>query len=190
MRISDRMESLVLLCLLFLAGPLVSQSLHAKASSANVVSVNAAVGELLDGYLGWTHKHPELRPGSGSKLAQPGKAGAPYRILWPTLDIYSATGASLYHGNDSEGNVKVVRALPQLLPKTDAMQIRPTLEEAEAMFPELSHERMPSSARIKYTVFVVNYAKRPACNAQDEAIQQLKKRVAGSRIRVVEVRIN
>lgn len=180
------------LCVLALARPVFSQSTTAQVNTANVVSIEASSKELAQGYLAWLHKHPEFRPGSGSKLAQSGKAGDSYKILWPTLDIYSTAGISIYHSNDSEKNVRIIHALPQISPKfgvTPGNHSRPTLDEAKAMFPEFSHIAIPFSAHIRYTLFVINYAQRPACKAQDAAMQQLKKRVNGSQIRIIEVRI-
>lgn len=162
-----------------------------SAYTSNVVSVNAPSTELAQGYLAWLHKHPELRPGSGSKLAQGGKAGDPYKILWPTLDIYSAAGVSIFHGNDAEENNRIIKRLPTNLPQADAIQgsMRPTLDEAMAMFPEFSKDAIKLPARARYTVFVITNEDRPACSAQDQAVQELKKRVRGSQVRIVEVRV-
>jgi hypothetical protein len=158
---------------------------------ANVLSVSAQAKELAQGYLAWLHQHPELRAGSGSNLAQSGKAGDPYKILWPTLDIYSRAGLSLFHGNDSDTNIKIIQHLPHQVPLPDPLiaRRRPTLEEALAMFPEIPSRAGIPPAHIKYTVFVINYADRPSCAAQDQAIRVLKKRVAGSQIRIIEVRL-
>jgi len=158
---------------------------------ANVLSVSAQAKELAQGYLAWLHQHPELRAGSGSNLAQSGKAGDPYKILWPTLDIYSRAGLSFFHGNDSDTNIKIIQHLPHQVPLPDPMTARrrPTLEEALAMFPEIPSRAGNPPAQIKYTVFVINYADRPSCAAQDQAIRALKKRVAGSQIRIIEVRL-
>jgi hypothetical protein len=160
-------------------------------STTNVVSVNASTKDLAQGYLRWLRKHPELRPGSGSKSAQSGEAGDPFKLLWPTLDIYSSPGILIFHGNDSETNVRIIQQLPKILPHADATQgsMRPTLSEAVAMFPELSSDVIKFPTHVKYTLFVINYKDRPACSAQNHAIQELKKRVRGSQVRVVEVQV-
>ncbi len=185
-------HKLLMVTLAFAPVSLLSSASHVSVSrTTNVISVQAQAKELAQGYLSWLHKHPELRPGSGSKLAQEGKSGDPYNIAWPTLDIYSRTGVSIFHGNDSDVNVKIIQRLPRVVPPPDNSQAakRPTLLDAIAMFPEVPQNSSFPPAHVQYTVFVITYTDRPACAAQDQAVQALKKRVDGSQIRIIEVRL-
>ncbi len=160
--------------------------------STHVVSVSASSRHLALGYLSWLHEHPELRPGSGKGLAQPGKSGEPYKIEWPTLDIYDQSGNAIYHGNDSRSNVAVIERLPAEIPRLDShvAALRPSLQEAEGMFPELKTVPLPVGwNNYPFTIFVIDYGARPQCRDQDQAIQKLKSRLQGSRLRLIEIRI-
>ena len=157
----------------------------------NSLSVDASTKELATGYLKWIHAHPEVEPGFGLSN-QDDKPVKPYAIVWPSLDIYDANGNLIYHGNDSAENISVIRALPQTLlsvPTNPAKSLRPTLAEAEVMFPEIATAKGSQIKAPQYTLFVINYAERPACKDQDVAIQQLKPRLEGSQILLVEVRL-
>jgi hypothetical protein len=108
------------------------------------------------------------------------------------LEIYSPSGISIFHGSDSDNNIKLLRSLPFVLPSTPSAAtklIRPTLGEVEAMFPEIQRAGVPDPSRGEYTVFAIYNPERSACAAQDAAIQELKKRVAGTKVRIVEVRL-
>jgi hypothetical protein len=205
MRFRYQICLLSLFCLRALAGPVFSQSVLANVDGANVVSVKGSNGELGHGYLEWIGKHPGAMQESRREAVRNGPplSGHPaapkittiHEILWPRLDIYSAAGVSVYYGNVSEENVRVIDALPQVLPDTVVTPggpLRPTLHEACSMFHQLKCGGKHAPAQIDYTVFVIYYARagNHACEDQDAAIQRLKKRVEGSRIRIVEVRIN
>lgn len=154
----------------------------------NTYSVVAPVRELPKGFLAWLHKHPEaMTQGDSANGESPS-----YSIRWPYLEIYSPSGISIFHGSDSDNNIKLLRSLPFVLPSTPSAAtklIRPTLGEVEAMFPEIQRAGVPDPSRGEYTVFAIYNPERSACAAQDAAIQELKKRVAGTKVRIVEVRL-
>lgn len=158
----------------------------------NIVTVSAPSVELAAGYLRWLHLHPDRRPGSGSPLSQPGgAAGTAYQIKWPSLDIYSRNGDPLYHSNDSAMNIAVISHLPLTAPHLDqsSAKERPSLQETVTMFHEIPASALDIPPSIHYVIVVIDYSARPACAAQNQAIQELKKRIAGSVYRLIEVHL-
>ena len=237
-------EKILFFVLLFLpAEQIFTQSLSQATESSNFLSAKMSFYEFGRRQLSWLAKHPELATEvvvTGSQLPynQHNKqVTRNYRMNYPTLDIYSSAGVPIYFSDSSEVNVKVIDALPQVIPEPDLnpkYQVRPSLREVLAMVPGIPRSDWATPAQIDYIIFVVSEnrtdvnasqatakavqqqnmnasgpkielievpsahpesdleaARRRilANQAQDEAIERLKTRLNGSRIRVIEIRL-
>lgn len=140
---------------------------------------------------------PSVNPESLQGIAKPDSERSndrpPLLIRTPSVDLYSPSGVSLYHGTKSEENAAFIRALPLGIQEGKTKktnEIRPTLQEAMGMFPEFDpYKSMPTGKNLS-TVFVLAFPDLVDCKAQDGAIQELKSRAHGLGIRVIEVRIH
>jgi hypothetical protein len=236
---------LVFVLLFLTAEQIFTQSPSQAAESPNFVSAKISLYEFGRRLSPWLTNHPELATEvvvtrSLLPYNQHDKnVNRNYRLSYPTLDIYSSAGVPLYFSDSSEVNVKVIDALPQVIPEPDLnpkYQVRPSLREALAMVPAIprSDWATPAQAQIDYTIFVVcldrtdvspseatkkavlqqnmnasgpkiraiqepsahpeddqkiALAHQAANQAQEDAVQRLKARLNGSRIRVIEVHL-
>jgi len=229
--------------LLFLpAEQIFTQSTSQPTDSLHFLSAKISSYEFARRQSPWLAKHPDLAAKviiTRSQLPGNKQVSRIYWMTWPTLDIYSSAGVPLYFSDSSELNVKVIDALPQVIPEPDLnprYKVRPSLREALSMIPDIPRSDWATPAQIDYTIFAVsldppdvnasqaqkkaiqrekkramegvhavavpgsppeNAAQRAAAaqrnalanQAQEEAIQRLKTRLNGSRIRVIEIRL-
>jgi hypothetical protein len=255
MRLAAPGEILFFVLVFLTTEQLFSQSVSQAPESPNFVSAQMSVQEFGRRLVPWELKHPELftKVATGSQVIT--KSQLPhdqsvnkiYRMTFPTLDIYSSAGESFYFNDYSDENVKVIDALPRVIPKPDLdprYKARPSLREALSMIPGTPRSDRATPAQLDYTIVAVvrnrtgdikaqlkdasaGHAKNKAVQvqnmngsgpdirvrvtevpdspdlaqknalaiqasalanqAQDEAIQRLKTRLNGSRIRVVEI---
>jgi hypothetical protein len=194
---------------ILLTGALVLSVIQGKAAPAAqseqppwVITVEASQGELLEGYLRWLHRHPEAihhsqparalsSPGSSADSAGATQSTEPLLIRMPSIELYSRSGVSLYHGTDSEKNAVFIRALnegpKEHLPEGNEM--RPTLDEAVEMLAELDLYRTALKGQ-EYTMMALTYPNKSSCRAQNDAVQQLESSSRQLGIRVIEVQIH
>jgi hypothetical protein len=172
-------------------------------ATATVLTVEAPLQELMQGYLGWMHRHPEathqtqpLIPAPAQGLPNRDSEAAsevvPLLIRMPSIDLYAPSGVSLYHGTDSEKNAAFIRALPRGIPQGNTAttdEVRPTLQEAMEMLVELKPYETTPLAQKGYTVFALTYPDTARCKPQNEAIQELESRAQRIGIRVIEIRL-
>jgi len=128
---------------------------------------------------------------------QPGgedsKASSTLLVDVPAVDLYSPLGVSVYHGTDSSSNAAFIRALPTSIPqakKGNTDELRPTLQEALALIPELAQYSAVRLPKHQYTLFALTFIDQARCKAQNEAIQGLKDRAQRAGIRVIEVQLH
>jgi hypothetical protein len=177
-----------------------TKSSQRPASSVAVVTVDVPTDELLLGYLRLEQQHPGVIPQPQHPLIPAPQQGAlhsqsaathseaPPALKIPSLDLYSASGVSVYHDTDSEKNAAFIRGLPRSIRQAKTDEVRPTLREAMEMFTELKPYEAAPVSKHEYTVFVLTVPDKASCKAQNEAIQELTSRV-GLDIRVIEVRL-
>jgi hypothetical protein len=244
MRLVTPARILFFVLLLLPAEEIFTQSTSQATESLNFVSVKMSSYEFASRQLQWLTKHPDLASPTITRSMLPynqhdKSVSRMYQMSYPTLDIYSSAGVPVYFSDSSEENVKVIDALPQVIPEPDLnpkYQVRPLLREVLAMVPGIPRSDWATPAQIDYTIFVVSFdrtnvsvsqatkkavqlqnmnASGPeikavadpsskvdaaqqtaaveggilANQAQDDAIQRLKTRLNGSRIRVVEVHL-
>lgn len=232
-----------------------TQSASQATESQNCVSAEMSFQEFSRGLAPWLRKHPELftKVNSGSQVIARSQfphdqsVSRMYRMKFPTLDIYSSAGESFYYSDSSDINVKLLDALPRIIPEPDLdprYKARPSLREVLSMIPGITRNDWTTPAQFEYTIVAVmmtytgdtplqskdagaghaknkaiyqqnmngsgtsiraievpdspeeaqrkalaNKANAPANQAQDEAIQRLKTRLNGSRIRVIEIHL-
>ena len=130
------------------------------------------------GLFQWMGQHPAVFP-----------KGTVVKVHFPILDLYSAAGVPIYHGDNSEQNAAFIRALPRSVAGAKTESLRPTLKEAIEMFPELKKREQALLSGSKYTAFVITYRDWDRCKAQNDAIAELRKRSRETGIRVIEVEI-
>jgi hypothetical protein len=150
-----------------------------KQSANHLGDIEASVQELTAGFLKWEQHYPGA--------TTPGK---PMMIAIPSIDLYSPSGVSLYHGGDSEKNASFIRDLPGNIPHAKTEEVRPSFQEALEMFDALKSQKALSPAGHQYTVFALTYAGADFCKAQNDAIQQLRSRAGQIGIRILEVRLH
>jgi hypothetical protein len=240
------------LVLLFLPAEYFSESTSQAKENPNFMSAEMSLQEFGRRLVPWESKHPELfsKDTTQAPVPQGQSIRLIYRISYPTLDIYSAAGVPFYYSDSSDVNVKVIDALPRVIPEPDLdprYKARPSLREALSMIPGIPRSDWATPAQIDYTIVAVildrtganpsqpedasvshakknvtyvpdmdgsgreirviqvpgppdppDVAKKKALaraanalanQAQDEAIQRLKTRLNGSRIRVIEVHL-
>jgi hypothetical protein len=150
-----------------------------KQSANHLGDIEASVQELTAGFLKWEQHHPAA--------TTPGK---PMMLAIPSIDLYSPSGVSLYHGGDSEKNASFIRDLPGNISHAKTEEVRPSFQEALEMFEALKSQKALSPADHQYTVFALTYAGADFCKAQNDAIQQLRSRAGQIGIRILEVRLH
>jgi hypothetical protein len=165
--------NILLVCVVFLYGT------TTKSNHLNNIVVSASVEEMTNGYLDWLEHHPE-----------PTAAGKPQKILMPTLDLYSPTGTSIYFGTDSGANAAFVHTLPQGITNVGMTEPRPSLKEAIEMFSELRAKENALLADKRYTLFAVTYLNWERSKQQNEAVEELRRRISSTNIRIIEVRLH
>jgi hypothetical protein len=236
--------------LLFLpAEQIFTQSTSQATESPNFMSAEMSFHEFARRLAPWESKHPDLATKiiTRSQLPHDQQVNMIYRMTFPTLDIYSSAGESFYFSEYTEASLKVIDALPRVIPEPDLdprYKARPSLREVLSMIPGIPRSDWATPAQFDYTIVAVivkhtgdnplqskdssaSHAKNKAIyqknmngsgqdirvievpdspdvaqrkalakeanalvnRAQDEAIQRLKTRLNGSRIRVIEIRI-
>jgi hypothetical protein len=120
------------------------------ATKSAITIVDARFQELAQGYMQWRHRHPEATRQAPQEIPDP-RQDVPRRdpasdsqpppliVRMPSIDLYSPSGFSVYHGAVSKENAAFIIALPRDIPRGDATtphEVRPTLQEAVEMFPE------------------------------------------------------
>jgi hypothetical protein len=242
-------EKILFFVLLFLpAERTFTQSASKVTESPNFVSAEVSFQEFGRRQVAWDSEHPELAT-QVTKGRLPGdrSVSREFKVTYPTLDIYSSAGVPLYFSDYAEASLKVIDALPQVIPEANLnprYKLRPSLREALSMVPGIPRSDWATPSQIDYTVFAVmwnravdspvqpkdasaGHAKNKAIyvqnangsgpaieaieapvspedaqriardkemnalanQAQDEAIQRLKTRLNGSRIRVIEIHL-
>jgi hypothetical protein len=223
-----------------------TQATPQATESPNFVSAEISFREFAYRSWPWESKHPELATTvtTGSQLQGNKQVAREFRMNFPTLDIYSSAGVPLYFSDSSEVNVKVIDALPQVLPEPDLnprYEVRPSLREALSAIPSIPRNDWDTPAQIDYTIVafigsrtednplqskdvnasqaknkvtqqqymaadgrpiqVIELPPNPhpdleaarrrslANQAQEQAMQRLKTRLNGSKIRVIEIHI-
>lgn len=98
----------------------------------------------------------------------------------------------MYYGANPQKVADVIRSLIRGAPPsaTARPSLRPTVQEAMQMFPELASVTPSVSTNGKYTVFALTDAMDPEfCKAQDAAVSEIKQRAKDLNVNVIEVRI-
>jgi hypothetical protein len=153
-----------------------STTQHAASSS---YVANATVEELSGGYLKWIGAHPKAVP-----------ADKRLKVLVPILDLFSPSGISLYHGEDSVANAAFLRTFPKGMDGPKQVGLRPSLKEAIEMFSELRSKEDALLADKRYTIFAITYLDWEPCKDQNEAVSKLRERKGQANMRVIEVRLH
>lgn len=156
--------------------------LTAGSSSAPHQPSNAAVAsvdDLLNGYDLWSSHHPNVLPHD-----------KPFNLDVPSIDLYSPSGTSIYHGVDSEKNAAFLRALPGGIGLAKTIEVRPSLKEAIEMFADFKVRGATLLADKRYTVFALTYPDWDRCKAQNDAMAKLRERADKIGVRVLEVRLH
>jgi len=79
-------------------------------------------------------------------------------MTFPTLDIYSSAGESFYFNDSSDINVKLLDALPRVIPEQDLdprYKARPSLREVLSMIPGIPRSDWATPAQFDYTIVAV-----------------------------------
>ncbi|MDR3776780.1 MAG: hypothetical protein P4K97_07775 [Terracidiphilus sp.] len=168
------MSRLRLLLLIFVAN---SFLLHAQTSE--YIQVHASAHELMVGFLGWEHKHPEVMP-ADKRLALP----------IPELDMYASSGVLTYHGDDADNNAMFVRNLLHGSKETKANLPRPSLRDLADMFPELASQWSLIASDPRATIVSFTYRTWDHCKVQNDAIDQIRTHPGRLRIRIIEVQLH
>jgi hypothetical protein len=169
----------LLFILSFTLPPMQGLSRIEESRNIVVLTVQSGLTEMFQGYSVWGKKHPALDD-SGTK------------VHMPSIDLYSPKGESIYHGVNSEKNAEFIRTFSPSEPQKNAgkmAEVRPTLSEALAIFPEFKPYITAILAKREYTFFAMTYPDEPLTKAQNEAIQQLKSSARKFGIRILEVQV-
>lgn len=210
--LKSRKEFSLLVRLLLILSFVISFALLAKSAqtrpdgrattSTPVITVDVPISEAGDGFLAWLQLHPEAAPqqkpiipapSQGPQGPQKEPGSKPLMIQTPSIDLYSPTGVSLYHGTNSEKNAALIRDLPRSIrevERPETTDIRPTLKEAVEMFAELKPYRADILAGKQDTIFALTLFDTARCKAQNDAMQELRKRPSEIGVRIVEVRLH
>jgi hypothetical protein len=167
-----------------------------KHLNRDVVTVQAPISEMSAGFAHWIHLHPKTNtapPNAAALLKGYSETDSESLVIrMPSLDLYSPSGVSIYHGENSEKNAEFIRSFVPSDPlrntgkTTDA---RPTLQEALSIFPELQTYEAKILAQKEYTFFAMTYPNQPMCKAQNDAIEHLKSLASHMHFRIVEVQV-
>lgn len=212
-----RTAAFIIVLTFFPIASVVSQGQNQSRSNDAVITVQSSVSELMAGTLRWMGHHPEILQTLQSEnptplqtfqvnspqkshqkqafdsIAGPAQPSHPLKLRMPSIDIYSPSGASLYYGTNSARNAAFIRAIRhgdlfKNLPKP--IQLRPTLQEAMSILPELKRYSSILQGNKKYTILAMTYPGTGMCEAQNEAMEQLNHRVRTLGIRVIEVQLH
>lgn len=195
-----RIQSIILpfACLSILVHPIKARPDHAGHLDATVITIQSPLSTMFEGYLNWLHHHPQAGTSASadgqdlSKGTPSTAAGTSLRVSMPSIDLYSPSGVSLYHGTNSEKNATFIRGLlPGGPPRhmNPPSEPRPTLQEALAIFPQFRPYETSVLANRMYTVFAMTYPNQSKYKEQNDAIEQLRGRARELHIRVIEVQV-
>jgi hypothetical protein len=150
------------------------------AQSVSDTTTSANRQELLDGYHLWGIKHPEAKSASGTLM-----------IRVPTIDLYSPDGQAVYHvEGDPQASAVFIKSLPAQLPRFKALKTttsRPSLREAIEMFSGLRNRESDLLSSGKYTVFSVTFLHWEYAKAQNDAIDDLRRRLKNTDLQIIEI---
>jgi hypothetical protein len=176
---------------IFLFAPFSEPSNSSRLSAANVITVESSVSEMMAGYLKWIHVHPEVMHVHGTGASN--SDSEPLIVKMPSIDLYSPTGVSLYHGTSSQGNALFLQDFPHNVHRLDAAkmtEIRPTIQEAMSICPELEPYKASIVGKKQYTIFAMTYPNAPIYEEQNKTVQQLKSRAQQLGLIVIEVQLH
>jgi hypothetical protein len=163
-----------LICLALLPG-----TLQAGPEGASNAVASMSVETFTDAFLDWRIHHPELFETSARLV-----------LGVPSIDLYDPLGVSIYHGEDSEKNAAFIRTLQRNTAQTQHKLARPTLKEIIGMIPEFrARQEALLSTDGRYTIVAVTYPSWARCKAQNDAIEELRRRSIELGVRVLEVRL-
>gem|GEM_PF-3448112 len=166
--------------LLFLpAEQIFSQSASQAQESPTFVSAEMSFHEFQRRLLAWEVNHPELAT-QVVKGRLPGDRSVTriFKTNYPTLDIYSSAGVPLYFSEYAEASLKVIDALPLVIPEANLnprYKLRPSLREALSMVPGIPRSDWATPAQFDYTIFAVILDHPPAQSKDDSAGHAKKK---------------
>jgi hypothetical protein len=172
------------------------------ATSTRVITVDVPISEAGNAFLAWLQLHPEAAPqpkpiipapSQGLQGPQKESGSKPLMIQTPSIDLYSPSGVSLYHGTDSEKNAAFIRDLPRSIrevKRPETNDIRPTLKEIVEMFAELKPYEADILAGKQDTIFALTLFDTARCKAQNDAMQELRRQPSEVGVRIVEVRLH
>ncbi len=192
-------RGIFLICVMYgaLVPLFITQSAWVTTSNSPIIVVQSPLSEMTAGYLKWLHQHPQASNDSlegsqtnTSKYQQ--NSGLSLRIEMPSLDLFSTSGKSLYHGTNSEKNADFIHALrnSHVIGNrlTKALSV-PTLEEAIAIFPELNAYKNSVLGKKMHTLFTVTYPGTSMCKAQNDALDGFKYEAWRDGIRIIVVQV-
>jgi hypothetical protein len=136
--------------------------------------------ELLDGYHMWQVRHPETKSPTGSLV-----------IHVPTIDLYSPTGEAVYHiDGDPTASAAFLKSLPTQLARYRTSKPnapRPSLKEAIEMFSGLKGQENDLLTTGKYTIFALTFLQWDYAKAQNDAINDLRRRLKNANVQIIEI---
>ena len=171
------------LLLLFLSSSTRFAPANAQSASPITVSVNVPIGEWLDSYLAWAHRHPEL-------MHRDKTSGSvdPMMMEMPYLEFFSPDGRPLYRGGNDAQNAIFLHSLQNATPSRALTQMsseKPTLKEYLEMAKELKPYEQQLLTGKQSTIFAITYRNKALCKSQNEAMRQMK--IHHPNIRIIEV---
>ena len=154
----------------------ISVGLVALAAGPVVVRQSTVASSVYEmAYLKWCPGH---QPGSPRQI----------RIKLPSIDIYDARGALVYHGEGADGNAAVVNSLPRQIRALRPSGTHPNLKDALEMTPNFANVRSSILSGGRYTVLALSSSSQCSkCPLQNEAVANLKKRASQSNLNVLEL---
>jgi hypothetical protein len=170
-------------CLRYVLCWLVFSPLLAFGQMSAHVIVDVPTAELLDSYLAWAHKHPEVLSLNAT--------GGTRRIELPLafVELFAPDGTLIYRGTSDFENAafiqKLATGIPSPIRKVDIKK-EPSLADNLEMFKELVPFKSSLLNSRRYVLFVETYPNDQSCSAQNAALVQVK---SFPSINIVEVRL-
>jgi len=182
-------------------------------SSVETISVTSTVPEWLNGYQKWARAHPSVwhqSDASNQNAFNPAKgiqsqasshsapsvstetAPALLLIRMPLLEVFSARGDRIYHGELSAGNAAFLESARNGFPASSAAwpaALLPSLADYIDIVPELGQYKRQILGHPELIVLSVSFSDKPFCKPHNDALRTFKRYTAEMKVRLIEVKL-
>jgi hypothetical protein len=103
--------------------------------------------------------------------------GQPSMLYFPVLEIYNDSGVLVYRSHESLDNAKILRGFPNSVRKLPPQQDAPRLSRILEEIPDFKPRKPEIVGKRELVILSVALESCEACSAQENALEDLKRRL-------------